>query len=233
MLLLVAALLIASSAFAQPNGAVECVVWSFDDDTGEWVQNDPDNPENNDGRLFRSGEAWEGNCNRQLWDQEFTIHASVAHWIDFRVDWTRWDWFIRKPGTYAGDGIEAWIKSNGDVTIDFDGFADLEPEEEGANPLEVHYSYTVGDGALNPANVPAWYEPEDMNESSVLLDDIENDFALHYGLTWYLWSKITVIDCNSSCEYWNYPTITLTLSQQKDWINFETGEWALGGGGTN
>ena len=206
----------AGSAFgASPNGE-EVEAWEWNGT--EWVVAV-------DGRLFTEiTEGQEGtlsgNCNKKWWTVDVEIHASIAQWIDFRLDWNRYDWFIRKPGCYAGDCIEACIASNSDVGIDYEGFADLQPAIAGNNPIPVWYSLETG-GGFQQANA-GWVTAADLNLEDDLLEDTEE---LHYGLCWKLWNKICVIECNSACEYSDYATITLTLVNQKDWIYWDEGYW--------
>ncbi len=225
MLLLVAALLLAGSAFAQQDDPVETTVWYFDSAANTWYQN-PDDVEEQDARLFRRGGEWAGNCNKQQWCQLFSIRASVAAWIEFEVENTIWEWYIRKPGEYAGNGIDAWIKSNGDVTVTFSGFDHLQPQSTGATPIETRYTYTeYAESGWDPSDVPGWWLAPDLNDESVVLEEAANDFELHRGIRWRLWNKIKVVECNSMDEYVNEPTICLTLANQRDWIDFPTGNW--------
>jgi hypothetical protein len=218
--------MIAANAFADPPaGSQESTVWYWDTLLVEWVQN-PMNMEDRQGRLFRGGlEDFAGNCNKAEWLVPVEIHASIAKWIDFTLDWNRFDWFIRKPGIYCGDCIEACIAANGDVFIDYEGFDNLQPEIAGNDPISVWYG--IEDATHYPMIDDNWIAAVDLNAEDDWLYDAELGELLHDGVCWKLWNKIEVVVCNSACNYSNFATITLTLDNQKPWIVPETGEWGF------
>lgn len=224
LLLAAAFVMAAGSAFAQnpvdpvPQGSQESDVW-FLNDQDVWVPNPP-LLEDRNGRLFRGGSTIECNCNKKWWTIDVEIHASIAQWIDFSLQWDRYDWFIRKPGQYAGNCIEACVASNSDIFIDYEGFADLEPSIAGNNPIPVWYALETG-GGFEQVNA-GWVTAANLNTEDDLLLDTED---LHFGICWKLWNKIEVAVCNSACEYSDFATITLTLNNQKDWIYFDEGYW--------
>ena len=221
-LLAAAFVMAAGSAFAQPPPiSEESNVWYWDAAIGDWVVN-PGPFEDRDARLFRAGDSATGSCNKAEWIVPVEIHASIATWINFKLDWTQFHWFIRKPGIYAGDCIDACISANGDVVITYDGFEDLQPEIAGNNPIPVWYA--IEDGTYYPIRDNNWVSAADLNFIESLLPDTED---LHNGICWKLWNKIEVITCNSSCNYSDYANITLTLQNQKPWIVFATGEWGF------
>jgi hypothetical protein len=199
-------------------GSQESDVW-YVNEAGEWVPN-PLALEDRNGRLFRGGERIEGNCNKKWWAVDVEIHASIAQWVDFSLQWDRYDWFIRKPGCYAGNCIEACVASNSDILIDYEGFEDLQPSIAGNNPIPVWYSIETG-GGFAEANA-GWVTAAALNTLDNTLPDTQE---LHEGICWKLWNKICVIECNSACEYSDYATITLTLENQKDWIYWDEGYW--------
>jgi hypothetical protein len=221
-LMLVLIVAFASNLFAQiPESEV-----FFMDENGVWVSNFTIPLEERNARLLRSGDLTLGNCNKVYWDILVTIHASIAQWVDFRLDYNQWDWYIRKPGCYAGNSIEAWIASNGDILIDYEGFGPLIPDDPEHNPIDIYYSF--GEGILD-AEANGWVHASDLNnDDDIIIDDPGTDlfpFPLHYGLAWKLWNKICVDVCNSACDYRNFAMITIVLLNQKDWIEFDTGGW--------
>jgi hypothetical protein len=213
------------NAFAAdpPPGASESAVYW--DSAGVWVYKGMGEDAN--GRLFRAGVLTLGNCNKKYWDIDVYIYAKIAQWIDFRLDYNEWHWYIRKPGCYAGNCIEGRIASNGDVYVDFEGFGPLMPQDDPThNPIDSIF-YGVGE----IVNDVVWTHCLDLNNADFrLLDTFEDDWQLHYGISWKLWTKICVDVCNSACDYMDDATITLTLEQQKTWINWDTGEWNFSGG---
>lgn len=227
MLALMAVLLVPAAALAYnpgvalPSGAteVEAFEWNGTVWSSIWV--------NGAGAPAANARCWSstpdsGACNKQNWVINITNHASVAQWIDWSIGGTRWDWRIRKPGTYAADCINFTIKSNNDVAVNFDGFADLEYLEQGAGvkqTIDTYYSYG---GSIEAAQSNGWIRAADLNNADFIFPD---GSALHSGLNYKLWNKIVVENCNSSCEYEDTATITLTVRNMKHWIDPETGNF--------
>jgi len=185
--------------------------------TGEkWVPMGIGDPTAN-ARAWSSGRMW-GRCNKTSWVIPVTVHASVAQWIEFSISGTRYDWKVRKPGTYAANSLRASLKSNGDVKIDCEGFADLVGGNSETNPtIPIWYAAA---NVENPGEITDWIPAADLNRKDPVVEDSAD---LHEGLHWKLWNKIQVVECNSACEYENKATITLVLDNQKDWIDPETG----------
>ena len=200
-------------------GAAESAVWYWDG--AAWQPNSELEPEEINARLWRSGDEVTGNCNKKWWTIDVAVTASVAQWIDFDLSWNQFDWFIRKPGTYAGNCIEACIASNSDVVVDYQEFNNLMPAIEGNNPIAVYYGFETAQ--INPLNPEyPWVPAPDLNDDDDRLVDTEE---LHYGICWKLWNKIVVIECNSACEYRDDAKIVLTLVNQKEWIDWDDGWW--------
>jgi hypothetical protein len=221
ILLAMGALLVsASSVFA---GGESAVYWW---DGSAWVEyslNDPDRL----ARLFRTGEFSMDSCNAGYWEIPVFIKASIAQWVKFRLDWNTWQWYVRKPGCFAGNSIEAVLWSNGDIEIGYADFGKLLPDSawnQDHNPIDIFYSY--GESVLD-AEEHGWIPAEQLNAEKTTVYDVGPDWDLHYGMTWKLWSKICVDVCNSACDYHDDAFITLTLKQQKPWIVFDTGEWGF------
>lgn len=171
-------------------------------------------------RLWASGRAG-GTCNKLAWDIPVTIHASIAQWLWFDVSGTRWDWRIMKPGTYAGDCITFQICSNGDVGVNYEGFADLysPTTPKGCkNTIDTWYGFGTPFDPGNPAN---WVRAGDLNGD----DDIIRQICPGHCLTTKLWTKVQVDTCNSACEYEDTALITLTLLNQKCWVDPDGSWW--------
>ena len=161
-----------------------------------------------------------GICNKTSWPIDVTVHASVAQWVDWSISATRYDWRVRKPGTYAANSLTAILKSNSDVEVDFEGFDNLKYQGSDTflgvdQTIETWYAYGEG----GPGGVK-WIPAVALNGTGALVKD---SCALHTGYSWKLWNKIKVTDCNSACEYNNDAKITLVLMNQKCWIDPETG----------
>jgi len=219
-----ASLLLAAGALADdpPVGGQESGVWYWDDDLQEWVDQAPLPMEDRDARLFRAGEGAEGNCNAKYWEIPVEVHASIAQWVDFTLAWDQFHWYVRKPGIYAGNSIEACIASNSDILVDYEGFDNLMPDDPDVGvgtPINVWYGLEVG--GVTPLVTGDWVPAPLLNQDDDYLVDSRE---LHYSICWKLWNKIEVIECNSACEYSDLATITITLDNQKEWV-CEDGTW--------
>lgn len=214
------AALAASPGVALPANAIEVETWKLVGD--EWVSQGTGNVE----ALARcwSSNPVLGSCNKASWVVTFTHHASVAQWIEWTLSGSRWDWRIRKPGTYAADCITATLKSNNDVAIDYDDFADLaylEADEGVKQTIDTYYSFGA---TLAEAEANGWVGASALNEEHDVIDDSQ---ALHDGLSTKLWNKIVVENCNSSCEYEDVGTITISVTNLKHWIDPDTGNFKV------
>ncbi|MCR4426039.1 MAG: hypothetical protein NUW23_07620 [Firmicutes bacterium] len=199
-------------------GAIEQETWKLVD--GVWVSQAV-------GQASALARAWtsvtaQGSCNKQTWTVDVTTHASVAQWIEWSLSGTRWDWRVMKPGTYATDCITATLKSNGAVAINYDGFADLAYQGTGGVEQTIDTWYAFGPTIPAPTS-SSWVRAADLNNDDDLVPD---SAALHAGLSWKLWNKIQVVECNSACEYEDTATITLVLQTMKPWVDPTTGGWA-------
>ncbi len=233
LLLLAVGALVAFVGIAQAQAQGESEVFYFDEATQTWLPN-PLDLELRQARLFRLGEQAQGNCNREKWLIPVVIRASVGQWIDWKLGWTEWQWYIRKPGCFAGNSIEARLASNGDVLVDYEGFGPLMPDPQGPcydpthTPIDVSYSFETNGGGFAEANARGWTSAVDLNASDDLLKDVigtgVRPWPLHYGIAWKLWNKICVVQCNGACDYINRAQITLSVQCLKPWLNTD-GTW--------
>lgn len=170
-------------------------------------------------KAFTSNPA-QGSCNRAIWKENITNHVAVSQWIDYTFAGTRWDWLVRKPGTFAADCITFNIRSNDDVTVTFDGFSDLAPllpTDNSATPIRVWYSW--GLQGIDAPPIDSWLTPTELNEAGFQLDYE----TVSGGFTRRLWNKISIPENQRACEYQDSGTITLTLTDVKCFIDPETG----------
>jgi hypothetical protein len=222
--------LLPAAAFAQPPaGATEVDSWAYmkDEVTGEFYwdwQSGPGAPNQQAlARCFASGQA-DSACNKDFWIN-FKVHASVAQWIEWDFNGTRWDWFVRKPGNYAANCLTWWMSSNQEVTIDFHDFADLAPVDTkyvGQPSIPVWYCMDPPGGVPPLKDDPIWVSATALNDSANWIHIPDSD-DFHVGKFFKFWNYIHVVRCNSACEYQNDAWVTLTLECQKDWIDRETG----------
>jgi hypothetical protein len=228
--LLIVGLLPAISIAQPPAGATEVDSWFYvcDEETGEceWVwQSGPGapNPEAM-GRCFASGQA-EGYCNKD-WSIPFKIHASIAQWLKWNFNGTRWDWFVRKPGNYAADCLTWWMASNQGIQIDFHGFGPLVPVAPKPgytpDPIPIYFCFDPPGGLPPLKTDPLWIPAVALNDT-INWFHVPDSRDLHFGKFFKFWNYIHVEPCHSACEYQNDGIITLYLECQKPWIDRTTG----------
>lgn len=219
--------------FSQTLSYVEKAVW---DGQGNLIT-DPDTGEYGNARAF-SLLPNSGSCNKD-WSFEFTTEVQVAQWSEWSISGTKWQWFVKKPGTYIADCIVFKLKSNGDIEIGFEGFDDpyytVTPDPSQTATIETYYGYSFGSGSGGPGTVEpgnggsGWLRAADLNDETLLIPEffslLTHKYSLHDGIEGHLWNKITVVDCNSASTYRNTGIIYITLKEQKPWIDPETGDY--------
>lgn len=193
-----------------------------------WPISDPDAL----AKLFRLGSPIDSACNKKYWYIDFEIHASVAQWVHWTLTWQGWQWYVKKPGCYAGDCVEFWVASNGDIFLDYFGFDHLTADPPNMHDETIATYYAFGPSILD-AEAYGWVAAPDMATQGVFFDEttLNGDPELfednlHYGIAYKMWSKVCVDVCNTACEYHDYGTIIVTLDQQKWWID-DFGDWVL------
>lgn len=200
-----------------PPGSVPHYAWYLSEQ-GSWVGM---NPKDRTvlARAF-SSYPMQGACNKFVWEVPITVHASVAQWVEFSHSGTRYDWRVRKPGTYAANSLTFTLKSNSDVCIRFDGFENLRYVGSARFPgvkQDIETWYAFGEGE-HPGDFE-WISPSKLNKRSYIKDSAN----LHEGISWKLWNKIKVENCNSACEYQDDAMLTVVLLNQKVWIDGRDG----------
>lgn len=160
-----------------------------------------------------------GSCNKKVWTFDITAEAQIAQWVNWNITGTKWTWFVRKPGEYFADCISFSISSNGDVAITFSDFGSptyVSTQSSSVNPyIDVWYTFGPDTNIDAIFNGP-WYSPSELNASTAIIPD---STSLHIGWSTKLWSRIKVVNCNSASTYRDTGTITLTLKNQKPWLD--------------
>ncbi len=204
-----------------PPAGYEVESFHLDTLTGQWVANPLGDP-SAIAQCWASLEA-SGSCNKD-WHIDVKVHASIAQWSSWHMTGTRWDWFVKKPGDYAADCISGSIASNQNVLVDYHDFGDLVaevPANSIDDTIEVWYAVSAS-GTPYPLTSPNWVRSWDLNQAAEW-DTLYDSAALHAGITWKLWNRIHVSNCNSACEYNDDAWISLQLLGQKPWIDRTTG----------
>ena len=232
LLVIVLMVLVGTFVFSSATStAIEKFVWDGDGN----VVTDPANGVYGNARVF-SLLPDGGSCNKN-WEFEFTTEVQVAQWSEWYISGTKWQWFVKKPGTYIADCIVFTLKSNGDIEITFEGFDDPyyvnTPDPSQTAYIETYYGYTFGTGSGDPGSVETsgsgWFRAGGLNEQTLLIPEFfeafTHKYSLHDGITAHLWNKITVVECNSASTYRDTGIIRITLKEQKPWIDPDTGTY--------
>jgi hypothetical protein len=209
----------------------EIETWQLID--GQWV-NHSAKDSSALARCWKNAETRNGSCNRENWYVSFYNHASVAQWCDWSISNTRWDWRVLKPGIYAADCITLSVKSNGYVNVDLSLLGDLnrprdknDGDAHGSDTnhsIETYYAIlpeTVNDVPQGINNIGDSWVPAGTT-TPIKLEDSQ---ALHAGLNFKLFNKITVKECNSVGEYHNSGWIKISLTNIKPWVSGSKGGW--------
>ena len=140
------------------------------------------------------------------------VHASMAQWARVVLSWTRMDWQILKPGDYAAPTTCLLFKSNGDLIWNFEEVGSLQNVEGDLIPtyyaiMPIGVRPTAGDWIPAPAlNDPANW---------VFLEEVQN----HSFICREVWVRLVPFVCDSACEYQDDWILTVTLAEQKPWVD--------------
>lgn len=176
-----------------------------------------------DAIVYASGGLQATYCNTSPRTMTITTEVHVAQWLRTFITQTQWNWYVRKPGTYYTNCISLTIQSNGAVGVQFSGFDNLQADAEVVNPvIETWYGWSPDEAGPAGVNFCGWYAAPELNEKTFIYED---SLELHQGITYKLWNRIKVVDCNSPATYRNTGTISFILLNQKEWIDPETGDF--------
>lgn len=159
-----------------------------------------------------------GSCNQEDWNIYIKTNVHMSQWINWDIDFTQWDFLIRKPGIYATDCIELRIASNYDVMLSKSGFGDL----VGANGT-VPAAWTM----LGASVVPSSADFATAFNGSELLsyDLVKKPSGTEYGWSKKLWSKVEISDTLKPGFYSDMGLITISATLMQPWIEAATGNY--------
>jgi len=144
------------------------------------------------------------------------VHASMAQWAEVLLSWTQMDWQILKPGDYAAPGPCFLFRSNGDLVLNFEEVGNLTNVEGDQIPT----FYAVMENGVRPG-ADDWIPAPDMNDPAnwKLIPENQQHTFIAYPV---LWVRLVPFACDSACEYQDDWILTVTLAEQKPWV--ETGD---------
>ncbi len=189
----------------------EIQVWRWDEEEEEFVP-EPIGGLNANARAWHQGDALSGYCNKETWTIPVATHTSVAQWIRWQISAQGWRMFVRKPGTYTADCINASIKSNADVLVTFEGFDDL--KNDLGEAIETFYAF----GEESPFNITDWYPAKTLDQQQLQVPYCEHSA--------HLWIKIVVREDASgeypktrACEYQDDASFKISVTVYKPWLD--------------
>jgi hypothetical protein len=180
-------------------------------------------------RVFGDVTKASGACDRFDWTTAITTKATVAQWINWSIEALDWSWQIRKPGVFASDGNRIVVSSNDDVNITFQGFTDLVSQSHpGAPDIDAAYGWDVGvdygvPGTTMPVGAPAsgWKDAPVNETFQVPYATLVAAGSAGYPVR--LWNKVTITDFTRACSYLGTGNIVLSVTDQKCFIDGDTG----------
>jgi hypothetical protein len=178
------------------------------------------------GSVATLARAWKGTdnhssyCNKN-WTVTFQNQASIAQWMDLGLDSQDLYWRVLKPGEYATSGFNLVVKSNGNVSLAFAGFGDLVNLE--GDVVNAFYALVPANQIPTPAS---WMAAPALNGLQFVFPEVQE----HTQLSYAMWNRVRIIECDSACEYKDDAgaSITFVLAEQKPWVDGETGTWKVG-----
>ncbi len=166
--------------------------------------------------------AWKGEQHQSYCNADKTIlisvECSLAQWMDLSLEATHLWWRILKPGDYAVNGIGVQLRSNGNVFVDYEDFADLQNSDVPADKIPTYYAVTVGGQVPGAGD---WVRAADLNDDDDLIIEDED----HEAISFALWNRLVPFECDSACEYADRATIYVILDEQKPWVDRVTGDF--------
>jgi len=160
------------------------------------------------GMLFA---ALKGGPNCELILVPGVVDCPFVPCVEWSLDATEFDFYIRKPGSFASRLATMTVEANTQVNITFESFGDLIPVQASeSDPIAAFYA-TAPAEQTNPPEL--FLAPVAFNQQVLIIpgDDEPHQFSL--------WSKIITERATTACEYHDAATITLTLENHEPWID--------------
>lgn len=135
---------------------------------------------------------------------------------EFSLDFTIYDFMIRKPGVFSGCLATMTAVSNLPINITFESFGDLNPvqarQASGSTPIPAFYATAPAELRDPPVQ---FFAPVDFNQQVVIIpaDEVEHRFSI--------WSKLMVGKEISACEYMDDAIIRVVIENLEDYIDPE------------
>jgi hypothetical protein len=133
-----------------------------------------------------------------------------TQWVRLHLSSTGWNWYMRKPGTYAGKLLTGLIESNGEVSVNFQRFRDIPCTDGSGERLETHYAIS---SPTDGTEKLSWMTPNELNSHSLRFN---GDPIGPSG--WALWQKIAVDRSVPATAFGDNGIISINLLNNGEWI---------------
>ncbi|MCD6500636.1 hypothetical protein J7K42_01295 [bacterium] len=147
-------------------------------------------------------------CQSVVW-VPFTVKASVAQWLLLKVNYTKIEWRVLKPGTYRlPEYITVKVKSNGNLIVHAKGFDHLRSVAGEPDVIDTYYKIDAC------GHSTGWIPAPDLNCKPLFIPEDQKH-------NWYEGTvdvKIVVEECDSACGFINRGCVRVMLAEQKPWM---------------
>lgn len=141
----------------------------------------------------------------------------VQESIKVSINAGRYDWLIRKPGTFAAEPLVIDIQSNRSFVLSFSKFGDLQSKT--LNPGKIPAFYSIG-ATLAETERNGWFPARKLNGVS-LTAVVEADQTRQF--VWKLWPKIEITKNTRAGDYEDTGCLTFTILENQIYLDGEPG----------
>jgi hypothetical protein len=133
-------------------------------------------------------------------------------YCDWSFDATEAQFYLRKPGNYAGRWCDVTLESNVDMSLHFSGFEDLMPDGSQGGAIPVWHGIGEYD---TPTPPPGWFTAAQFNEQVVSVDG-EAEIT-----QFSIWTRVEMTNETTVGDYSDEATITVVMENNRTWIDIE------------
>lgn len=138
-------------------------------------------------------------------------------YIKVSINALRYDWQIRKPGTFTAEPLIIDIQSNQAIAVSFSNFNDLKPKTQNHGTIPVYYGF--GD-TLAETERNGWVRAKKLNRRNVTAFPLP-DGTNHYQLK--IWPRIEITKTTQAGDYQDTGYLTLTILENQIYLDNSSG----------
>jgi hypothetical protein len=146
----------------------------------------------------------------QLLQGPLLAPEAESQWVKLHFSGTAWNWYMRKPGTYAGEILTGSVESNGKVSVGFERFNELRCTDGSGQSLDTYYAISPPGHTIGKLK---WIEPYELNAFDLYFEGVP---VVPAG--WALWQKVVVENSAPAAEFQDGAFISVSLLNQSEWI---------------